>query len=128
MEHARREFEKIAVDYDTYFERRKRQIVKNKGQNSAESSGESQTKKQALKVAATKWFPYGYGPAKGTSFVVEDMTEVSDDEEQHDEFQYQRIEQEGEIPQHKKAVGGGWFDEYQTARKMEEQLPPIERR
>jgi hypothetical protein len=42
---------------------------------------------QAKKAAATKWFPYGFGPATGTSFVIEAIAEHDDDEEDYGEYQ-----------------------------------------
>lgn len=59
----------------------------------------------------------GYGPASGTSFVIEDMAEVSDGEEVYGDFQYHRIEEENEINEGRMAAGGSWFDEYQSVRK-----------
>lgn len=42
-------------------------------------------KAEALKAGALKYFPYGFGSAKGTKFVVEDVADVSDDEEDFDD-------------------------------------------
>lgn len=36
-----------------------------------------------------KYFPYGYGAATGTSFVIEGVGEVDDDEEEYGEYQRQ---------------------------------------
>lgn len=74
-------------------------------------------KKQALKAAASKWFPYGFGPAVGTSFVIEEIGEVSDDEEEYGDFQAARVGQEREVRERRLDAGGSWFDEYQTVRK-----------
>jgi hypothetical protein len=41
---------------------------------------------------ASKYFPYGYGPATGSSFVVEDVGEIDDDEEEDGEYQKDRID------------------------------------
>ncbi|EME80557.1 uncharacterized protein MYCFIDRAFT_177498 [Pseudocercospora fijiensis CIRAD86] len=77
-------------------------------------------KKAALKAAAAKWFPYGFGPATGSTFVIEDMAPVSDDEEEYGDFQALRQEQEYEI-QEKLERGEdekvSWFDSYQTSRE-----------
>ncbi|KAL2060746.1 hypothetical protein VTL71DRAFT_9388 [Oculimacula yallundae] len=83
--------------------------------------GEIEALKQAKKAAASKWFPYGYGPAKGTSFVIEEIGEVSDDEEDYGEYQGERqeIKEETRIPEKTRAKGGNWFDEYQTSRAMD---------
>lgn len=78
---------------------------------------EVERKKRALKAAATKWFPYGFGPATGANFVIEEVGEVSDDEEVYGEFQHQRIEQEHEIREQYTAPGASWLDQYQTVRK-----------
>ena len=77
-------------------------------------------KKAALKAAATKWFPYGFGSATGTQFVIEDIAPVDDDEEEYGDFQAIRKEQSYEI-QEKMERGDdekqSWFDEYQGARE-----------
>lgn len=51
-------------------------------------------KKEALKAAASKWFPSGYEPATGTNFVIEKIGDVSDDEEEYGEYQGLRGAQE----------------------------------
>ena len=75
--------------------------------------------KQAKQAAAAKYFPYGYGPAKGTSFVIEEIGEVSDDEEDYGDYQGQRKEIADEFRkwEEQTAEGGSWFDEYQKSRK-----------
>ncbi|KAI5357295.1 hypothetical protein Slin14017_G123040 [Septoria linicola] len=77
-------------------------------------------KKAALKAAATKWFPYGFGSATGTNFVIEDIAPVDDDEEDYGDFQAMRVEQELEVQQKMERSADekvSWFDEYQTARE-----------
>ncbi|KAF7192107.1 hypothetical protein HII31_06493 [Pseudocercospora fuligena] len=77
-------------------------------------------KKAALKAAAAKWFPYGFGPATGSTFVIEDMAPVSDDEEEYGDFQALRQEKEYEIQEkleRGKDEKASWFDSYQTARE-----------
>ncbi|KAE9379821.1 hypothetical protein N431DRAFT_394184 [Stipitochalara longipes BDJ] len=83
--------------------------------------GEIEALKQAKKAAASKWFPYGYGPATGTSFVIEEIGAVSDDEENYGEYQGQRQEVSDEVRawEEETAKAGSWFDEYQNARKEE---------
>jgi len=83
--------------------------------------GEVEALKQAKKAAASKWFPYGYGPAIGTSFVIEEIAAHSDDEEDYGEYQGQRWEISDEMRawEEEKAKAGSWFDEYQKARKEE---------
>ncbi|TVY87770.1 hypothetical protein LAWI1_G006740 [Lachnellula willkommii] len=86
---------------------------------------EKEALKQAKKAAASKWFPYGYGPATGTSFVIEEIGEYSDDEEDYGEYQEQRQEVGSEIQEShtKTKEGESWFDEYQRVRKTQEDLP-----
>ena len=38
-----------------------------------------------------KWFPNGYGSAKGTSFVIEEIGEVDEDEENYGEYQQETL-------------------------------------
>ncbi|KAK3674982.1 hypothetical protein LTR78_005326 [Recurvomyces mirabilis] len=75
-------------------------------------------RKQALESAASKWFPYGYGPATGTRFEILEIGEVSDDEEEFGDYQAIR-QQQWEETREKKRVesGGNWFDQYQSVRK-----------
>ncbi|KFY41468.1 hypothetical protein V494_02980 [Pseudogymnoascus sp. VKM F-4513 (FW-928)] len=54
--------------------------------------GDRQRAKEALMAKASKYFPYGYGPATGTSFVVEEVGEVDEDEEDYGEYQRDRID------------------------------------
>ncbi|TVY53379.1 hypothetical protein LCER1_G005469 [Lachnellula cervina] len=76
--------------------------------------------KLAKKAAASKWFPYGFGPAKGTTFVIEEIGEYSDDEEDYGEYQEQRQEVGFEIQEsHARArEGESWLDEYQRSRTL----------
>lgn len=91
--------------------------------------GDRKRAMEARKAAAMKWFPYGYGTAQGTKFVVEEVGAVSDDEEEYGEWQadkhaYINVDDEGhwledEKPLH--AIFGGeeegmFMDGYQTAR------------
>ncbi|OBT70445.1 hypothetical protein VE03_00038 [Pseudogymnoascus sp. 23342-1-I1] len=55
--------------------------------------GDRQRAKEALVAKASKYFPYGYGPATGTSFVVEEVGEVDEDEEDYGEYQRDRIDE-----------------------------------
>ncbi|KAF3940594.1 hypothetical protein ABW19_dt0209251 [Dactylella cylindrospora] len=50
-------------------------------------------RKQALMARALKWFPYGYGPATGTRFVIEAVADYSDDEEDYGEYQKDKVEE-----------------------------------
>lgn len=67
--------------------------------------GDRQRIKQALQSRATKWFPYGYGPAAGTSFVVEAVSEVDEDDEDYGTYQTDRIE---EADEGRKGEGDVW--------------------
>lgn len=49
--------------------------------------GDRQREKDAKKAAAMKWFPYGFGSATGTNFVIEEIGQVSDDEEEYGDWQ-----------------------------------------
>lgn len=55
--------------------------------------GDKQRAKEALAAKAAKYFPYGYGPATGTSFVVEEVGEVDEDDEDYGEYQRHRIDE-----------------------------------
>ncbi|KAK0727814.1 hypothetical protein B0T26DRAFT_766482 [Lasiosphaeria miniovina] len=47
--------------------------------------GDVKREKEAKKAAAMNWFPYGFGSASGTNFIIEEIGEVSDDKEEHGE-------------------------------------------
>lgn len=49
--------------------------------------GDRKREKQARKAAAMKNLPYGFGSARGTQFVVQEIGRVSDDEEEYGEWQ-----------------------------------------
>jgi hypothetical protein len=57
--------------------------------------GDLQRQKQALLSKAQKYFPYGYGAASGSKFVVEEVGEVSEDEEEYGAYQKDRLDDEG---------------------------------
>jgi len=54
--------------------------------------GDKLREKQDKQAAAAKWFPHGYGPAKGTSFVIEEFGEVSEDEENYGQYQGAKLD------------------------------------
>jgi hypothetical protein len=117
-EYAREEFDRLAQNPEQYFWRRRQVTKVDKVEREPPTCpGDVQRKKQALKAAAAKWFPYGYGPAQGTSFVIEDIADVSDDEEAYGDLQEARMEQDNEIREHFVDKGLSWFDEFQTVRK-----------
>ncbi|RKK70594.1 hypothetical protein BFJ69_g11669 [Fusarium oxysporum] len=64
-------------------------LAKTKKRPEAKSTapGDTQREKEARKAAALKWFPYGFGPAMGTRFVIEEVGEISDDEEEYGDWQ-----------------------------------------
>jgi hypothetical protein len=66
--------------------------TKTKKRSEAKSTapGDIQREKEARKAAALKWFPYGFGPATGTRFVIEEVGEISDDEEEYGEWQAEK--------------------------------------
>ncbi|KAI0387671.1 ADP-ribosylation [Hypomontagnella monticulosa] len=55
--------------------------------------GEIKQAKEAAMTRASKWFPYGYGPATGGRFVVEEIGEVDEDEEEYGDYQQFRGEE-----------------------------------
>jgi hypothetical protein len=82
-------------------------------------------RKEALKAAASKWFPYGYGPATGTNFVIEEIGDVSDDEEEYGEYQDLRGAQENDWESFHTRFEDektSWFDEFQTVRTTKKQV------
>lgn len=54
--------------------------------------GDLKRDREARKAAAMKWFPYGFGPAVGTRFVIEEVGEISDDEEEYGDWQADKHE------------------------------------
>ncbi|KAI1768792.1 ADP-ribosylation [Hypoxylon sp. FL1150] len=54
--------------------------------------GDVQREKAAALARAAKYFPYGFGPATGGRFVVEEIGEVDEDEEEYGEYQALRGE------------------------------------
>ncbi|KAI1243711.1 hypothetical protein MGN70_013577, partial [Eutypa lata] len=49
--------------------------------------------KAAIYARASKYFPCDNGPSTGRRFVVEDVAEPDDDEEEYGEYQAYRIEE-----------------------------------
>ena len=61
-EHARKEFDRMNSNPKDYFWRRRQAIKAGRVEmDPTQCPGDVQRKKQALKAAAAKWFPYGYG-------------------------------------------------------------------
>ncbi|KAK6339197.1 hypothetical protein TWF718_008619 [Orbilia javanica] len=73
-------------------ERKNKQYSEQEEENRTLFPADIVRKKQALMARALKWFPYGYGPATGTRFVVEAVADVSDDEEEYGEYQKDKVE------------------------------------
>lgn len=123
-EHARQQFAQLIASPDNFFEHRRQQKNKNKWapDKLEESPGDVQRKKDALKAAAMKWFPFGYGTRDGTGFVIEDIAEVSDDEEIYGDFQMQRVVDDDVVEAKIRSGDRNWFDEYQTVRKTNKEI------
>lgn len=117
---ARRYFDAIANAQGSSFPAQEPE-AKNEPDN---SPGAKQAKKEALQAAAAKWFPYGFGPATGTNFVIEEIGETSDDEEEYGEFQEERVELENPYAQYNPFADEkkSWLDEFQTARTTKEEV------
>jgi hypothetical protein len=84
-----------------------------------------QAKKEALKAAASKWFPYGFGPATVSNFVIEKIGDVSDDEENHGELQELRGQQEDDweaLHISQTVEKTSWFDETVRITKKQVQV------
>lgn len=54
--------------------------------------GDKVRQKQALFAKAQKYFQYGYGAASGSKFVVQDVADVSEDEEEYGTYQKERLD------------------------------------
>lgn len=52
--------------------------------------GDAQRRKSEIFARGSKWFPYGYGPATNGRFVIEDVAEIDDDEEEWGNYQEDR--------------------------------------
>jgi hypothetical protein len=57
--------------------------------------GDAQRQKRALLAKAQKHFPYGFGATSGSNFVVLDVGEVSEDEEEYGVGVYQKDRLDG---------------------------------
>ena len=56
------------------------------------SPGDKQRLKEARVAKAAKYLGYGFGPASGAALVIEEIGEVSEDEEDYGEFQRDRVD------------------------------------
>lgn len=52
--------------------------------------GDAQRRRAEIFARGSKWFPYGYGPATSGRFVIEDVAETDDDEEDWGNYQEDR--------------------------------------
>lgn len=89
-EAARRFLESIPDDSERWVEARKK-TTHPKLVPKAMYAGDVEREKAAKQAAAAKWFAYGYGPAQGARFVIEEIGETSDDEENYGEYQDAKI-------------------------------------
>lgn len=123
-EEARRAFDNVPEDPNVWVEARARK--QNKTHPRLEKHilypGDKVRLQAAKQAAAAKWFPFGYGTAKGESFKIEEIGEISDDEENYGAYQPEAIqaseypeysEEEAEDREHK---GQYWFDQYYVER------------
>lgn len=86
------------------------------GDDDDDSPGGRKRRQLALKAAAMKWFPYGFGTATGTSFVIEEIGEVSDDSETYGDWQEDKHAYEaedGESGSRGHMSSGLFLDQYQ---------------
>ena len=87
-----------ATDYiNEYREKqRKRKYAEEKLTPRVLAPGDKARQKEALLAKAKKYFPYGFGAAKGDKFVVEDVGDVSEDEEEYGIYQKDRVDGTGD--------------------------------
>ncbi|KAJ6257851.1 hypothetical protein Dda_7640 [Drechslerella dactyloides] len=92
------EFASIPSDSATWVAQMRQRRRERREQKGDDNSGgyvfpaDVVARKQALVARAKKWFPYGYGPATGTAFVVEAVADDEDDEEEYGEYQADKVE------------------------------------
>ena len=55
-------------------------------------AGDKERLKQERSAQASKFFAYGFGPVSGKNIVIEEVGEVSDDEEDYGDYQAMRME------------------------------------
>lgn len=103
------------------------------------SPGDRQRAKEARVAKAAKYLGYGFGPASGAALVVEEVGEVSEDEEDYGEFQRERVEEVGVAGAEGEGfwewqddggveeVEGGEGDEYTEARKARSLVNRVKR-
>lgn len=122
---ARRHFDVLANKQGSSFPAKQKAKLELEAKCEPDNSpGAKQAEKDALQAAAAKWFPYGFGPATGTNFVIEEIGETSDDEEEYGEFQEARVELANPYAQYNPFADEkkSWFDEFQTARTTNKEV------
>ncbi|KAJ6442415.1 parp domain-containing protein [Purpureocillium lavendulum] len=85
-----------------------------------QSAGDRQRAREAVFARAAKYFPYGYGPASGTSFQVLEVGEVSEDEEDYGEYQEQRVDGGGGGGDGEGGMGAGGYWSWQKMGEIED--------
>ena len=99
------------------------------------SPGDKQRLKEARIARAAKYLGYGFGPASGAALMIEEVGEVSEDEEDYGEFQRDRVvgedggmgfwewQEEGQVDEGENVEG----NEYTEARTAKSLLNKIKR-
>lgn len=124
-------FENIPANAQAWVSRQEKHVQKKLNPQFL-GPGDIQRQNQALTSKAAKWFPYGYGPATGTSFVIEAVGDVDDDEEEYGVYQKDRLD---EIKEGVDGGGNVWrwnaipedgdkqMDEYYDSRRAKSKRP-----
>lgn len=86
----------------------------NRGEGEAPMApGDCKREKKSKKAAAMKWFPYGFGPATGTRFVIEDISATLDDEEEHGDWQADKhVFNPSDSNEGHNGGDGGYYDDW----------------
>lgn len=78
----------LACQNDAYsFHSRPRSRLAANKKTAAAAPGDARRLKEASKAAARKRLPYGFGPTSSKKFVVEEVGDISDDEEEYGRWQ-----------------------------------------
>ena len=85
-------FQEVSQDSSNFVTKLSLSVIDVRKEEREMAPGDKQRKKEELVAKAKKYFPYGYGPATGMGFVVEDVGEVDDDEEEYGEYQKDRVD------------------------------------
>lgn len=107
--------------YDALAERKRSNIEEI---DSSETNLTLAMKRKIMTKLARKHFPFGYGPAQGSKFVVEEIGEVDEDDEEWGEYQLDRnqYERDGDGIMYEPCTKSGYIpvvmekDEFQAAR------------